>query len=129
MIVSLAGLDQTAWIHAPKGRLGKIAPRSASVSTVEHPAIQQMDTVYVLLGIRATTVTKVSLITQELNCCIPGKEKDAFLNFPFVECAYGTYGEDCQAVCECDDTCACDPVSGNCTIRGRYPNLWQGKMC
>ena len=42
-----------------------------------------------------------------------------------TECRVGTYGQDCQERCECENSAGCDPVLGDCICT---PG-WDGRRC
>ncbi len=46
--------------------------------------------------------------------------------FLFIsECRVGTYGQDCEHRCECENSAGCDPVLGDCICT---PG-WDGRRC
>lgn len=53
-------------------------------------------------------------------------QRNKFFFFFFSECVYGTFGENCEAICQCVNGCGCDPQTGNCSINGKYPAFWEG---
>ncbi len=46
---------------------------------------------------------------------------------PFSGCPHNRYGQDCDQMCFCDESCTCHHVTGECNVTLKHTDLWDGK--